>query len=135
MVLTSKWGRILQEMSNQLKFVHSADKLAEMRTKFHVIQAKLIMSVWCFTVQCTVALCLDSSGYGGTGPSPGCSVLPHKAGEVQSSRHPATAPARDQVSKCVTLSLRTLNTSQHSSQHMQHFLSHFKSLPLLLSQK
>ena len=31
-------------------FVHSADKLAEMRTKFHVIQAKLIMSVWCFTV-------------------------------------------------------------------------------------
>ena len=33
-------------------FVHSADKLAEMRTKFHVIQAKLIMSVWCFTVQC-----------------------------------------------------------------------------------
>ena len=35
-------------------FVHSADKLAEMRTKFHVIQAKLIMSVWCFTVQCDV---------------------------------------------------------------------------------
>ena len=33
-----------------LMFVHSADKLAEMRTKFHVIQAKLIMSVWCFTV-------------------------------------------------------------------------------------
>ena len=32
--------------------MHSADKLAEMRTKFHVIQAKLIMSVWCFTVQC-----------------------------------------------------------------------------------
>ena len=32
-------------------FVHSADKLAEMRTKFHVIQAKLIISVWCFTVQ------------------------------------------------------------------------------------
>ena len=31
-------------------FVHSADKLAEMRTKFHIIQAKLIMSVWCFTV-------------------------------------------------------------------------------------
>ena len=30
--------------------MHSADKLAEMRTKFHVIQAKLIMSVWCFTV-------------------------------------------------------------------------------------
>ena len=25
----------------------SADKLAEMRTKFHVIQSKLIMSVWC----------------------------------------------------------------------------------------
>ena len=39
-------------MTNQLKFVHSADKLAEMRTKFHIIQAKLIMSVWCFTVQC-----------------------------------------------------------------------------------
>ena len=35
-------------------FVHSADKLAEMRTKFHVIQAKLIMFVWCFTVQCHV---------------------------------------------------------------------------------
>ena len=33
-------------------FVHSADKLAEMRTKFHIIQVKLIMSVWCFTVQC-----------------------------------------------------------------------------------
>ena len=33
-------------------FVHSADKLTEMRTKFHVIQAKLIMSVWCFTVHC-----------------------------------------------------------------------------------
>ena len=33
-------------------FVQSADKLAEMRTKFHIIQAKLIMSVWCFTVQC-----------------------------------------------------------------------------------
>ena len=33
-------------------FVHNADKLAEMRTKFHIIQAKLIMSVWCFTVQC-----------------------------------------------------------------------------------
>ena len=32
-------------------FVHSADKLAEMRTKFQVIQAKLIMSVWCVTVQ------------------------------------------------------------------------------------
>ena len=30
--------------------MHIADKLAEMRTKFHVIQAKLIMSVWCFTV-------------------------------------------------------------------------------------
>ena len=30
--------------------VHSADKLAEMRTKFHVIQAKMIMSIWCFTV-------------------------------------------------------------------------------------
>ena len=27
-----------------------------MRTKFHVIQAKLIMSVWCFTVQCEVKL-------------------------------------------------------------------------------
>ena len=37
-------------MTNQLKFVHSADKLAEMRTKFHIIQAKLVMSVWCFTV-------------------------------------------------------------------------------------
>ena len=37
-------------------FVHSADKLAEMRTKFHIIQAKLIMSVWCFTVQCHVIL-------------------------------------------------------------------------------
>ena len=33
-------------------FVHSADKLAEMRTKFRVKQAKLIMSVWCFTVHC-----------------------------------------------------------------------------------
>ena len=33
-------------------FVHIGDKLAEMRTKFHVIQAKLIMSVWCFTVHC-----------------------------------------------------------------------------------
>ena len=32
--------------------MHSADKLAEMQTKFHVIQAKLIMSVWCFTVHC-----------------------------------------------------------------------------------
>ena len=31
--------------------MHSADKLAKMRTKFHIIQAKLIMSVWCFTVQ------------------------------------------------------------------------------------
>ena len=30
----------------------SADKLAKMRTKFHVIQVKLIMPVWCFTVQC-----------------------------------------------------------------------------------
>ena len=36
-------------------FLHSADKLAKMRTKFHVIQAKLIMSVWCFTVQCYLA--------------------------------------------------------------------------------
>ena len=35
--------------------MHSADKLAEMRTKFHVIQAKLIMSVWCFTVQWTLS--------------------------------------------------------------------------------
>ena len=35
-------------------FVHGADKLAEMQTKFHVIQAKLIMSVWHFTVQCNV---------------------------------------------------------------------------------
>ena len=25
-----------------------------MRTKFHVIQAKLIMSVWCFTVHCYI---------------------------------------------------------------------------------
>ena len=33
-------------------FVHSADKLAKMQTKFHVIQAKLIMSIWCFTVHC-----------------------------------------------------------------------------------
>ena len=33
-------------------FVHCADKLAKMQTKFHVIQAKLIMSVWCFTVHC-----------------------------------------------------------------------------------
>ena len=33
-------------------FVHSADKLVEMQTKFHIIQAKLIMSVWCFTVHC-----------------------------------------------------------------------------------
>ena len=41
-------------MTNQLQFVHNADKLAEMRTKFHIIQAKLIMSVWCFTVQCNV---------------------------------------------------------------------------------
>ena len=40
-------------MTNLPKFVHSADKLAEMRTKFHIIQAKLIMSVWCFTVQCS----------------------------------------------------------------------------------
>ena len=39
-------------MTNLPKFVHSADKLAEMRTKFHIIQAKLIMSVWCFTVHC-----------------------------------------------------------------------------------
>ena len=56
MVLTSKWGRILQEMQCLwqicLMFVQSADKLAEMRTKFHVIQVKLIMPVWCFTVQC-----------------------------------------------------------------------------------
>ena len=37
-------------------FVQSADKLAEMRTKFHIIQAKLIMSVWCFTVQCSLLL-------------------------------------------------------------------------------
>ena len=37
-------------------FVHSADKLAKMRTIFHIIQAKLIMSVWCFTVQCEVKL-------------------------------------------------------------------------------
>ena len=33
-------------------FVHSEDKLAKMQTKFHVIQVKLIMSVWCFTVHC-----------------------------------------------------------------------------------
>ena len=32
--------------------MHSVDKLAEMRTKFHVIQVKLIMSIWCFTGQC-----------------------------------------------------------------------------------
>ena len=31
-------------------FVHSA--VAEMQTKFYVIQAKLIMSIWCFTVHC-----------------------------------------------------------------------------------
>ena len=37
-------------------FVHSADTLAEMQTKFHIIQAKLIMSVWCFTVQCSLLL-------------------------------------------------------------------------------
>ena len=43
-------------MTNQLKFVHSADKLAKMRTKFHFIQAKLIMSIWCFTVQCPLAM-------------------------------------------------------------------------------
>ena len=36
-------------------FVHSADELAEMRTKFHAIQAKLIMSVWRFTVHCYIA--------------------------------------------------------------------------------
>ena len=30
--------------------MHSADNLAEMRTKFHIIQVKLIMSVLCFTV-------------------------------------------------------------------------------------
>ena len=35
-----------------LMFVHSADKLAKMRTKFHFIQAKLIMSVWCLNVHC-----------------------------------------------------------------------------------
>ena len=38
-------------------FVHSADKMAEMRTKFDVIQAKL-MSVWCFTVQCYLSFSL-----------------------------------------------------------------------------
>ena len=37
-------------------FVHIKDKLAEMRTKFHVIQAKLIMSVWYFTVHCSLLL-------------------------------------------------------------------------------
>ena len=37
------------------KFVHSADKMAEMRTKFHVIQVKLIMSVWGFTVHWSLA--------------------------------------------------------------------------------
>ena len=42
-------------------FVHSADKLAEMRTKFHVIQAKLIMSVWCFTVQCYLCVQMSDS--------------------------------------------------------------------------
>ena len=31
-----------------------ADKLAEMWTQFHVIQAKLIMSVWYFTVHCVL---------------------------------------------------------------------------------
>ena len=40
-----------------LMFVHSADKLAKMRTKFHFIQAKLIMSVWCFTVHCCLGNC------------------------------------------------------------------------------
>ena len=35
-------------------FVHSTSKLAETRTKFHIIHAKLIMSVWCFTVHCYV---------------------------------------------------------------------------------
>ena len=34
-------------------FVHSTNKLAETRTKFHIIHAKLIMSVWCFTVHFT----------------------------------------------------------------------------------
>ena len=43
-------------------FVHSADKLAEMRTKFHIIQAKLIMSVWCFTVQCWLTLDVACQG-------------------------------------------------------------------------
>ena len=37
-------------------FVHSEDKLAEIRTKFHVIQAKLIMSAWCFTVHCNYTI-------------------------------------------------------------------------------
>ena len=37
-------------------FVHSSDKLAKMWTKFHVIEMKLIMSVWCFTVHCHLVL-------------------------------------------------------------------------------
>ena len=44
------------------KFVHSADKMAEMRTKFHVIQVKLIMSVYCFTVQWHIHVYCINSG-------------------------------------------------------------------------
>ena len=56
------FARNAMPMTNQLKFVHSADKLAEMRTKFHVIQAKLIMSVWCVTVQCHLLSISNDNG-------------------------------------------------------------------------
>ena len=58
-------------------FVHSADKLAEMRTKFHVIQAKLIMSVWCFTVHCDIGepLPLDPTLASNSCKIPNCRIL------------------------------------------------------------
>ena len=64
-------------------FVHSADKLAEMRTKFHVIQAKLIMSVWCFTVHCFP-------------PAPSLhlsDVCSHLAGVVEGAWLPSSRPS------------------------------------------
>ena len=54
--------------SARFTLVHSADKLAEMWTKFHIIQAKLIMSAWCFTVQWNINYVLGWDSVTNTGP-------------------------------------------------------------------
>ena len=67
-------------------FVHSADKLAEKRTKFHVIQAKLIMSIWCMVLHCALLTAPGDSVLHWL-PVPGAGWLPRPQHGAARPRH------------------------------------------------